>query len=160
MEILPRTAVQIPAKSVRKVHILQQEQENQICTPCPQFSTTRFTGSKNAAECTCVGGYYGHTSQCTQCPVGKFKQYEGYSNQCEICPENSIALASPAADRCICNDGFTWTRNGKCVRCPATQYRNASEVCEQCPNVYSAVDMTQAFSTGTVTTKCVTFLYN
>jgi len=133
---------------------------NKICTPCPPFSTTQFTESKNAADCTCVGGYYGHSSQCTQCPVGKFKQYEGYSNQCEICPDNSIALASLAADRCICNHRFTWTRNGKCVQCPATQYLNANEVCEQCPNVYSAVDMTQAFATGAVATKCVTLLYD
>ena len=69
-------------------------------------------------------------------------------------------FVSLAADRCVCNDGFTWTRNGKCVRCLDTQYLNANDVCEACPNVYSAADMTQAFATGAVTTKCVTLLYN
>ena len=42
-----------------------------VCTPCPEHSTTLFTGAKrNIQDCTCKAGFYGRRGErCMPCPV-------------------------------------------------------------------------------------------
>ena len=55
-----------------------------VCTPCPEHSTTLFTGAKrNIQDCTCKTGFYGRRGErCMPCPgsANTTLDYEGYNN--------------------------------------------------------------------------------
>lgn len=55
-----------------------------VCTPCPEQSTTLFTGAKrNIQDCTCKAGFYGRRGErCMPCPgsANTTLDYAGYNN--------------------------------------------------------------------------------
>jgi len=95
---------------------------------------------------------------CEDCTTGKFSNQVG-GTKCSICPRNSheLNISDFALVDCVCNDGFEKRTNGVCLstECLSTEYADANGMCQECPNVYAAADITQAFESGAPITKCM-----
>ena len=100
---------------------------NNICTPCPAFSTWDGT------QCNCNPGYYRYNGVCTPCPTLSAWNglecvcqpgYHLYMNQCILCGSN----ASWDGSQCVCNSGFVLS-GSTCVpvnNCPANSNWNTN----------------------------------
>jgi hypothetical protein len=103
----------------------------------------------------------GATGPCTNCTTGTYAA--GAASTCTNCAALTYSRAGAAACSPGCLVGEFWDAvRASCVLCAPGHYKdwNGTGVCVQCPNVYAATEITQAFATGAVITKCVTLLYN
>ena len=71
----------------------------------------------------------GYTTQCQQCPVGKFKDIIG-QDTCTDCPPNMVSLpGSISIEACTgCMPGYFENTTGECTACPAGTYNSDAGV--------------------------------
>ena len=106
------------------------------CTACPiNTGTSKRTGSRSVASCSCVAGYIrlGQAS-CQQCPMGKYSDVDG-SLTCKTCAPftNTSSVGSDRESLCLCNPGY-YQRRGSCEECLQGTFKNelGSGPCQQC----------------------------
>ena len=126
------------------------------CQNCSAHSTS----SAGDTQCLCNTGYTGvfnsakgcqacevgtfkaanGSAGCSDCPAGKYSSFiaAGTESSCAACPAGSNSpAASWAADKCLCNVGYTLGLNVVdflCLPCPPGTYKhvNGTGFCVQC----------------------------
>lgn len=139
------------------------------CIACPDDAFSAL-GSDDVTDCFCNLGYAGDPGTqctacepgtyrenaneyiCTNCPSGTYNAVAASSTAgaCLSCPEDQDSAAgSDSLFDCVCNPGFSATRDGEgwlCVPCPTGQYQQLSNssACNECgPGTFStAVEAT------------------
>ena len=146
------------------------------CLWCPANSNSG-AASAGISDCVCNAGWTGTNGSCAGCMAGKYKPGSGseactecaggfYSaeeqTRCQLCPAKTFsAIGSSAIEACLCNTGWTGTRDeciscvpGKfkpsygdaaCTACDAGRYSNPSAViCVYCEaGKYSSEDRSE-----------------
>ena len=145
------------------------------CTVCSHNSREPNFPDFAVDDCICNYGFEkGRNGVCTACAAGKYRPVANAT--CESCPRNtyqsernssscipciefsSSSEGSVSAMACECDTGYTLVAS-ICTRCSSTEYADVNGICQACPSVYSAADITQAFESGTQITACLMLLY-
>ncbi|XP_025092622.1 proprotein convertase subtilisin/kexin type 5-like isoform X1 [Pomacea canaliculata] len=113
-----------------EVGFYKDQRGNSSCIQCPANSTTASVASTSIDNCTiafCEPGLYSVTNQlpCLPCPLGTYKNETGNQN-CSLCP----------ADRTTPHTGSVSANSCSLVVCPAGQFRNTNNMCQDCDTGY------------------------
>jgi len=138
------------------------------CTACPVANTVSAIGSSSVDACECDAGFaHKHingATVCEICPVGKYKMHAS-TLECLPCEAGKFKSSTGRGHCTVCSLGkfsvhIAADSSTVCTSCESGSYSTSpsENACVTCSQLYSSVELTNAFNAGIASFGCVDFI--